>query len=290
MHPIFFHLGPLWIPTYGIFAAAALLTSMLLVRHYARLEGHDPSKVMDAIFWSIVAGLVGSRVLEAIINWERYFTSPGGLKLLVYSTGVFVGGLVSAIAVAAYLFHKIRLPALVGLDILAPVAALIEAIGRWGCFFSGCCWGTPTDLPWAVTFPEIARRLHAGLPDVPLHPTQIYLSLNAAAILLVLVYLYRRKRFHGHMILSYLFLYSFTRFFTEFVRGDAERGYVFGGLMSTSQFVCVLLATAAVVGYILLDLRHRRTHAPDWRPALAAAPAGAARTAGPVARKARRRR
>jgi phosphatidylglycerol:prolipoprotein diacylglycerol transferase len=269
MYPFLLQIGPIPLPSYGVFAALALIVAMLAVRRVAVIEGRDPQETMDTMFWSIMVGLVGARVLEAVINWERYFATPGGLRLLVFSTGVFLGGLVAALAFGAWRFHRTGLPVLQGLDILAPVAAITEAVGRWGCFLSGCCWGTPTDLPWAVTFPETAQHLHRGLPGVPLHPTQIYSSLNGFLLLGIVVYVYAHKRFHGQVITVFVALYSVSRFFLEYFRGDAERGFVFGGLLSTSQLVTIGLFIAAVAGYVVLDRRHRASHEPDWKPATA---------------------
>jgi phosphatidylglycerol:prolipoprotein diacylglycerol transferase len=187
--------------------------------------------------------------------------------LLLVSTGVFLGALITAIPFCIYWFRHIGLPVLQGLDILALTACVAEGVGRWGCFFSGCCFGTPTDLPWAVTFPEIAHRLHPGLPDVPIHPTQIYMSLNSIVILGVLLMLYRHKRFHGRIISVYVLLYAVTRFFLEFVRGDADRGFVLGSRWSTSQCLGLVLGVLAVLTYRTLDRRHRLSGEPDWRPA-----------------------
>jgi phosphatidylglycerol:prolipoprotein diacylglycerol transferase len=183
------------------------------------------------------------------------------------STGVFFGGLITAIPFCVIWFRHVGLPVLQGLDILALTACVAEGVGRWGCFFSGCCFGTPTDLPWAVTFPEIARRLHAGLPSVPIHPTQIYMSINSILILGILLMLYRRKRFHGRIISVYVLLYAVTRFFIEFVRGDPDRGHVFGTRWSTSQGLGLVLSVLAVLSYIELERRHRLSGEPDWRPA-----------------------
>lgn len=287
MHPFLIQIGPILVPTYGVFAALTLVLAMLATRWFARVEGRDPSAVMDAIFWSIMVGLVGAKVLEGIINWERYFGTPGGWRLWIYSTGVFLGGLIAAVAFGAYRFHRIRLPALQGLDILAPVAAITEAVGRWGCFFSGCCWGTPCDLPWAVTFPESAQQLHRGLPGVPLHPTQIYMSLNGFVILGILLFVYRRKRFHGQVMLTFVALYSISRFLIEFVRGDAERGFVLGGLLSTSQLLSIALLIVALAAYAILDRRHRASGEPDWTPA--PSPDARARQAPSRSRAGRRR-
>ena len=267
MHPFLLELGRFRMPTYGFISLCALAIAVLLIRRYARLEGLDPSQTAEAIVLTIAVGFFGARLLEVVINWDRYFGHPGGLKLLLFSTGVFLGGLITAIPFCIYWFRHIQLPVLQGLDILALTAGVAEGVGRWGCFFSGCCFGTPTDLPWAVTFPEIARRMHAGLPSVPIHPTQIYMSLNALAILGILVLVYRKKRFHGRIISVYVLLYAITRFFIEFVRGDADRGFVFGGRLSTSQFLGLPLAVAAGFLYLALSRRHRLSNEPDWRPA-----------------------
>ena len=254
-------------PTYGFISLCALAVAVLLVRRYARIEGLDPGPTTEAIVLTIAVGFFGARLFEAAINWDRYFGRPGGLKLLLFSTGVFLGGLITAIPFCIYWFRHIGLPVLQGLDILALTAGVAEGVGRWGCFFSGCCFGTPTDLPWGVTFPELARRMHPGLPAVPIHPTQVYMSLNSLVILGILMLLYRNKRFHGRIISVYVLLYTTTRFFIELVRGDADRGFLFGGRLSTSQFLGLLLAACAALAYAALHLRHRRLHEPDWRPA-----------------------
>jgi phosphatidylglycerol:prolipoprotein diacylglycerol transferase len=267
VHPFLLQLGSFRLPTYGVISLVALGLAVLLVRRYARLEGLDPSVTSEAIVLTIAVGFFGARVLEVAINWDRYFGHPGGWKLILVSTGVFLGGLVTAVPFCILWFRHIKLPVLQGLDLLALTGCVAEGVGRWGCFFSGCCWGTPTSVPWAVTFPEIARRLHAGLPDVPIHPTQIYMSLNSLAILGILLLMYRKKRFHGRIITAYVVLYCVTRFFIEFVRGDAERGFVLGGRLSTSQAMGLALAVASAGAYVALDRHHRRSHEPDWAPA-----------------------
>ena len=267
MHPFLLELGGFKVPAYGFLSLCALAVAIVLIRRYARFEGLNPSEATEALVLTIAVGFFGARLFEVALDPERYFGRPGGLKLLVFSTGVFVGALITAIPFCVFWFRRIGLPVLQGLDILALTGCVAEGVGRWGCFLSGCCYGTPTDLPWAVVFPESGRRLHAGLPDVPIHPTQIYMSLASLAILGILMLLYRRKRFHGRIIAAYVFLYSVARFFLEILRGDADRGFVFGGRLSTSQFLSLVLAVAALGAYLALDARHRREGEPDWRPA-----------------------
>ncbi|HEX4823281.1 MAG TPA: prolipoprotein diacylglyceryl transferase family protein [Candidatus Polarisedimenticolaceae bacterium] len=249
MHPFLFQIGHFRVPAYGFFSLLALGVAVLLVRRFAKIDGLDPGKAADAVVLTIAVGYFGARALELAVGWRRYFATPGGLKLMLFSTGIFLGGVIVAVPFGWYWFRRVGIPYGKGLDLLAIAGAVAEAVGRWGCFCSGCCWGTPTDLPWAVTFPEIAQRLHTGLPGVPIHPTQLYLSLAGWAILGVLAFLYPRKRFDGQILAAFLVLYSVARFFLEFLRGDEDRGRVFG-TVSTSQALCLVLVVLAAWAYV----------------------------------------
>ena len=129
-----------------------------------------------------------------------------------------------------------------------------QTIGRLGCFAAGCDYGQPCSLPWAVTFTsEYAHRV-VGVPiNVALHPTQIYESLATFALFFFLLWLHGARRFKGQVFAAYLLCYSILRFGIEFFRGDADRGFVFGGALSTSQFISLLLVPCALLLY-----RHMR--------------------------------
>ena len=143
-------------------------------------------------------------------------------------------------------------------DALAPGVVLGQAIGRLGCFAAGCCWGKPTSLPWAVTFTDVYASRAVGTPmDTPLHPSQLYESGAAFLIFAFLLWLLPRKRFDGQVTLAYVALYSAVRFGLEFLRGDPERGSWFGGTLSTSQVIAIVL----LLGTAVLLPRLRRTRA-----------------------------
>ena len=131
-------------------------------------------------------------------------------------------------------------------DITAPAIAIAHAFGRVGCFAAGCCYGIPTDAPWGVTFTNSYSGTLVGVPlNIPLHPTQLYSALGNLAIFGVLLWLYRRKRFDGQVFWSYTVLYGIFRFAVEFWRGD-PRGTMFSGMLSTSQFVAILMVTVGL--------------------------------------------
>jgi len=242
-----YQIGPLTLHTYGVLLAVAFLVGLWVASRQARKAGLEASLVSDLAIYLLIAGLVGAKLLLVIVEWDYYSQNMGQIGSILQSGGVFYGGLLAALPVAWWYTRRHALPAWQVADVLAPAVVIGQAIGRLGCFSAGCCHGRPTDVPWAVTFRDIYATRAVGTPiDTPLHPTQLYEAFAALVIFLVLVAMSSRKRFHGQIMLSYVALYSAARFGVEFFRGDSSRGTVLDGLLSTSQFVGILLFLGAL--------------------------------------------
>ncbi len=246
-------LGPFSLHMYGVLLVAALLAALWLAGRLARREGLDGQKVQDLGIASIIAGLVGAKLLLVIVDFDQYRASPRALLDVLQSGGVFYGGLLGALPVAWWYIKKHGLPLLPTLDVMAPAVALGQAIGRLGCFAAGCCFGSPSTAPWSVIFHNEDAHALVGVPlGVPLHPSQLYESLGAAILLAILLAVLKKRKFPGQVAALYLILYAILRFGLEFFRGDVARGTVFGGVLSTSQFIALLVAflTLAVLPLI----------------------------------------
>ncbi len=190
------------------------------------------------------------------VEWRRYAANPRDLVEVLRSGGVFYGGLIAATTIAIVYMRRNDLPAWAVADMGAPSIALGEAIGRWGCFAAGCCYGKESHGPFAVVFRDEFAHDAVGTPlGVPLHPTQLYLSANAFLIFLILQWAYRRKTFDGEVFWLYVLLYAITRGILEVWRGDLVRGFVIPDILSTSQFIGLL--TALVAGGMLFFLSRR---------------------------------
>jgi len=238
-------IGPLSLPTYGTLLAIAFLAGLWVVSREARREGLDPVVMSDLAVWALIGGLIGARMLLVVVDWRHYADSPRQLWSLLWSGGVFYGGLIGGFLVGLFYVVKHQLSVWRVADVTAPAVVLGQAIGRLGCLAAGCCYGKAATVPWAVTFHDLESYRNLGTPvDTPLHPTQIYESMAAALIFVVLLWLARRKRFHGQVAAGYVFLYSATRFGLEYFRGDAARGFPFGGPLSTSQCIGIALVVA----------------------------------------------
>jgi phosphatidylglycerol:prolipoprotein diacylglycerol transferase len=258
MHPVLVDFGFFTIGTYGFALVLAFLSGIALAVHRARREDVPPGQILDLSVWLLVASIVGAKLLLLIVDWRLYADRPELLPGLLRLGGVYYGGLILAVVTGLWYVRRKGLNTWKVADILAPSIALGQAIGRIGCFMAGCCYGTACSHPWAVTFTDPAAHDNVGVPlHVPLHPTQLYSSLNALLIFGLLMLVARRKRFDGQVFWTYAGVYSVTRSLIEFFRGD-YRGTLFGGAVSTSQFVSLFFLAAAIASYALLRNRSRR--------------------------------
>jgi len=207
--------------------------------------------------WIFFGALLGAKVFWYLQFDPTWYTHPWRM-LLIWNPGVvYYGGLIGGV-VAGWLYTTIQeFPRLKTADVVVPYLALGQAITRVGCFLNGCCFGKPSDVPWAVQFPkgghawmrqEMDKLLNASDSSVtrslPVHPTQLYMVAGLVVMVVVLKWALSRKRFDGQVGLLYLFFYGLLRFVVEFYRGDSVRS-VFG--MTVSQALSLGMVLVAVV-------------------------------------------
>ncbi len=256
------NVGPITLHTYGVLLATAFLVALWVAARQAHRSGLDAARVSDLAVYVLIAGLLGAKALLLVVEWPYYSGHPRELFSLVQSGGVFYGGLIAALPVAWWFTRRHHLDIWRTADALAPAVVVGQAVGRLGCFSAGCCFGRPATVPWAVTFRDEYAARAVGVPlDVALHPTQLYESIACFAIFAFLLWLAPRKRFHGQVLVAYLAIYATVRFTIEFFRGDSVRGSVFGGWLSTSQFIAVLVMAAVLL--VTPYLARRQPVAPE---------------------------
>ena len=222
-------------------AIGVLLGLWISVRNSER-QGIDPDKAWNFGILVVLAGIVGSKVLYVIYEWNHSYVKWSDIFSVntLRAGGVFSGGLLAAMVAAAWYIRKEKMPALATCDAFSPGLAIGHAIGRLGCFAAGCCWGRPTHAWWGVTFTNPLAHEVVGTPlNEALEPTQLFESAVELANFFLLMWMFRRKKFDGQVFGAYLVLYGVARFFLEFLRGDPGRGEVFGGLMTGTQLIAI---------------------------------------------------
>jgi phosphatidylglycerol:prolipoprotein diacylglycerol transferase len=254
--PIAFKIGPLTIHWYGVLVAIGFLVGLWLASRRGLRDGIAPERIMDLGPWLILGTIVGARTWHVIQYWSAEFADkPWSEIFMVHKGGlVYYGGFVGAsLATIIYLLAR-KLPLWKFGDALAPSIALGYVPGRFGCLMNGCCYGRPTDLPWAIRFPAT----HEHVPGIPVHPTQVYDALLNLGLYVFLAWLYRRKQFDGQVFAAYLVGYAICRSVAEFFRGDYERHYL-GGWATPAHLMSFFVFAA---GLVLFAWLRRPVHKP----------------------------
>jgi phosphatidylglycerol:prolipoprotein diacylglycerol transferase len=258
MHPILFRLGSFPVGTYGLLLALAFFAALALAKRQARLEGLDPEAVAELSITLLLAGILGSKLLLVIVGLLTPAGSEGALSLdevFSFSTlragGAIHGGVIAAALAFFLVARKYKLSLRVAGDTLAPATALGQAIGRLGCLFAGCCYGSACDLPWAITFnnPEAAGQ---GTPlGLGLHPVQIYTLLANLLVMTVLLLLRKRRPFRGFLLGAYFVQEGLGRMVTEIWRGDLGRGFWLGQpWLSTGRLTALGFITLGILLWV----------------------------------------
>ena len=240
MHPILLKIGSFTLYSYGLMVALGFLAGIFSALVLAGKAKISQERILDLAFIVLISAIVGARVFYVLEFWRDYTTNPLAVFFIWEGGLVFFGGLLFGIgAIILYAWYaKISFWKLI--DVCVPGTMLGYAFGRIGCFLRGCCYGSETDLPWAVRFPDAC-----GLR----HPTQIYASLTGLLIFLILLLVFNRKKFDGQVFAVGLVLYGIYRFLIEFIRVNPR--YLFG--LSEAQLGSVVIFFVGGITYLILS-------------------------------------
>lgn len=245
---------------YGLLLFIGFLSAMYTAAWRAKREGLDPEIILDIAIWIMIGGLVGARVFFVIQYWGTAVKNIWDVFTIWKGGIVFYGSVIGATS-AFFLYWRLRpFPLNPVLDTLAPSVALGVAFGRIGCFLNGCCYGDPTSLPWAVAFPQNSlpwqHQLDFGLigphalHSLPVHPTQIYSSIDGLVLFLLLSAFYPLRTRDGQVMALLMITYPVTRFLIEFLRND-EAPILAG--MTISQVISIGLLTCGLLWWYRLS-------------------------------------
>lgn len=210
---------------YGVMVLCGVLAGLWVLRRGARSRGLDENAAVDAAIWMVLAGLVGARLFYCVQFWdvikreswlEPFKIWNGGLVLY----GALIGGIAGYVIPRLLRGQKV----MESLDLMAPAACVGVGFGRIGCLLNGCCWGEvcAPDFPLGITFPITSPPAQDPLFATagPLHPVQIYLSIEGFLTAIVLYRLNALRVPAGVTLGCFALLHGTARFALENLRGD----------------------------------------------------------------------
>ena len=256
--PVAIHLGPLAVRWYGLMYLVGFLLIWVAARYRIQRNpesGWSQKDFDDVLFYGILGVILGGRLGYVLFyKFGDYLAAP--LKVFyVWEGGMsFHGGFLGVIF-AMWIFARTRHKRWLAItDFIAPLVPLALGAGRIGNFINGELWGRPTDVSWAMVFPQV--------DNIPRHPSQLYeFGLEGIALFLILWTFSSRPRPLGAVSALFLIGYGTFRFFVEYTREpDSFLGLLAMGF-SMGQWLSIPMVIA---GIVMMVWAYRR---PDRRVA-----------------------
>lgn len=224
-------IGPLKLHVYGALIVAAVVAAVWLADRRWRARGGEAGTFSAIAMWAVPGGLIGARLYHVATDYELYTHDPlGALQIWKGGLGIW-GGIAGGVLAGWIYIRRQGLDFGAILDCVAPALPLAQAIGRWGNYFNQELFGRPTTLPWGLKVaPDKVLAALNGHPAPPsylhaaaFHPTFLYESVWDLIVLGLVLLVERRTRGRlrkGYLFAVYVSLYTFGRFFTEYLRID----------------------------------------------------------------------
>lgn len=228
MHPVLFQLGQFNILSYTLFSLLAIIIGSLVLTYRFR-KNHIKLDIFNFLFWIILAGAVGAKLLYIILYPSQFSWS------IFYSGGaVSWGGIIFGSIAAIYILKKNHQPIFKALDAGFFALLLGLAIGRIGSFLNGDGFGKITNSKIGIIIPSVG--------NLPRFPAELFESLAIIIVLIITLVLEKKKVLTKYQGLCFGFLlisYSLIRFVNDFFKDGFNHFY---GLTLNQYFSIILIA------------------------------------------------
>ena len=244
INPIAFTIGPIQVRWYGLMIALAILVLVLWTFWQFRKKWPEfpPDKILALAIVGIPSGIIFAKLLHVIDRWDLYSHNLGKI---FSGEGLTIYGAILGAVLGTWIYSRFR-PFNYGFaaDLVAPGIILAQAIGRVGCTINGCCYGTATSLPWAISYTN-PNSIAFGVNGV--HPTQIYEIIFLLLLFMVILPLRGRLKPDGSLFLVYLGSYSLWRLGIDFIRKGTP--FLFGLHQAQVIGIIVIIITITLLIY-----------------------------------------
>ena len=232
--PEMFSIGPISVRWYGLLFASAFIFGYKVMQWIYKEENKPVSDVEQLTVYMILGTVIGARLGHCLFyNPDFYLANP--LEIFkVWKGGLASHGAAIGIIIALYFYaKKKKVTTLWILDRIVIVVASGGFFIRQGNLFNSEIIGKPSDVPWAFIFTKV--------DNLPRHPAQLYESIAALIVFLILLYLYKNKRdkWHdGFLFGMFLVLIFAFRFFVEFLK-EVQSSFEAGMILDMGQLLSI---------------------------------------------------
>ncbi len=250
-------IGGFSIAYYGIIIAFGMVAGFLMASWQAGRLKQDKEMVLDLALWDIIFAVISARLYYVLFSWDYYSQNPIEIFNIRGGGMAIYGGVIGGV-VTTFVFARVKKLSFYELLDIAWTGLLVGQIfGRWGNFFNREAFGGYTDNLFAMQLKrsdvragDITNELLSNLVTldgteyIQVHPTFLYESLWNIAVLLVILWYTKKRKFQGELFLMYLCGYGLGRFWIEGLRVDQLK--LFGTQLAVSQLLSVVLVVGSL--------------------------------------------
>lgn len=246
-----FYIGDFEIRFYGVIIALGFVLGYVLIANEAKRTGQNPELYLDYMLWLIIPAIVGARIYYVLFSLDDYIKEGQSVKdtilgmLNIRGGGLAIyGGVIAGIITLIIFAKKRRVSLMLMLDTCSMGLLLGQILGRWGNFFNREAFGGYTDSLFAMAIPVdwfggknfLLTTVNNGIITqemidnvlnmngkefIQVHPTFLYESLWNLAVLLIIFFYRRHKKFEGELFAMYIWGYGLGRVWIEGLRTDS---------------------------------------------------------------------
>ncbi len=266
----FFSIGNFSVAWYGFIIMIGFLLGFLLCMTIAKKSGQNSENYVDFFIYAVIGGILGARLYYVLFSWDYYSAHPSEI-IAIWNGGLAIyGGIIADIIIAFFFCRHRKLDFALLLDTCLPCVALGQAIGRWGNFMNQEAFGGYCDGLFAMRLniktayyltPELLDKAITvnGTTYIQVHPTFLYESFGCLMVLLLMLLMWKFKKFNGQAACSYFIGYGIVRAFVEPLRTDQL--LLWNTNIPVSVVVSVGMILLGVVLMIVLAFLNKRKEA-----------------------------
>ena len=246
MDPILLETSSFEITWHGILMALGIITAVLITVYLAKRAAISAEAVYVFAFFIVISGILGARLVHVLDDLDYYSHHLGKIPAFWEGGLAWYGGIIFGVLAMVICAKVMKVSLGRFADAIAPGVVLGLAIGRIGCTINGDVCGSPTSLPWGITYthPD-SYPVQWGLLGAKIHPAAVYEIIWCLIVFGVLWWLRGRLKPVGSLALIMVAMYSFGRFFLSWLRAEQVEAAVLGPLHQ-AHIISLILIVGAV--------------------------------------------
>ena len=244
---IFLQLGSIEIRWYAFLIMSGALLVYFISNYRIKKAGYHQDVMDDLFIGCMICGILGARLWYVLFSdLQAYLQDPLSIFAIWNGRLAIHGGIMGGMLYALFYCRKHHYSFLHIVDIILPNVLLAQAIGRWGNFANGECYGPIVEESY---FDGILSFIKSGMLIKGSYRMPMFFYESCLCVLgwcLIMLYQKHGRKIRGNGLYCYTAWYGAVRFWIESFRTDS----LMIGNIKMAQLLSVIGLLIGVIGLL----------------------------------------